>query len=60
MLVPLQRATVNCYPTLYGGKGQKFYLCRLDDIKANDRQHNYNGGLAYQRLGALIVGQGCR
>ena len=58
----MQRATVNCYATLHAGKGQKFYnrLCRLGGIKAKDGQRNCSSGSAYQRLRALIVGQGCR
>ena len=61
--VPMQQATVNCYATLHAGKDQQFYdrLCRLDGIKAKDGQRNYGSGSAYQRLRALIVGQGrCR
>ena len=53
---------MNCYATLHAGKGQKFYsrLCRLDGIMAKDGQRRYSSGSAYQRLRALIVGQGRR
>ena len=55
-------ATVKCYAALHASKGQKFYtgLCCLDGIKAKDGHCNYSSGLAYQRLRALIVGQGRR
>ena len=53
---------MNCYATLHAGKGRNFYsrLCHLDGIKAKDGQRNYSSGSAYQRLRALIVGQGRR
>ena len=53
---------MKCYATLHAGKGRAFYsrLCHLDGIKAKDGQRNYSSGSAYQRLRALIVGQGRR